>query len=184
MTDAELVAEARAGDRSAFDAIVQRYQHAVFRAALAVTADRSEAEDAAQDTFLKAYRFLGDFRGESSLKTWLLAIAWREGLSRRRSIACRLRRLVAPSGDEPFDPPEPRRSSEARLVAVEHAAAVRRLVASLPDKYRVPLLLSASGDYTFDEIAEALGVPCGTVKWRVSDARRQLRAKLAAMGYT
>jgi len=105
VTDAALVARARAGDRAAFDAIVERYQHAVFRATLAMTADRAAAEDAAQDTFVRAYQHIGDFRGDASLKTWLLAIAWRQGISERRSITARLRRLVAPTRDAPFDPP-------------------------------------------------------------------------------
>lgn len=183
MTDAELVDQARAGDRAAFDTIVERYQHVVFRAALAVTADHAEAEDAAQETFLRAYRFLGDFRGESSLKTWLLAIAWREGVSRRRSVVSRLRRLVSPSPDVPFDPPSPGRSQEARAVAAEQAEIVRRLVVALPEKYRVPLLLAATGDHTFEEMAATLRVPTGTLKWRVSEARRQLREKLRVMGY-
>ena len=90
MTDAELVERARRGDRAAFDAIVERYQHVVFRTALAVTSNREEAEDAAQETFLRAFGHIGTFRGDSSLKTWLLAIAWREGISKRRrwSTAC------------------------------------------------------------------------------------------------
>jgi DNA-directed RNA polymerase specialized sigma24 family protein len=60
---------------------------------------------------------------------------------------------------------------------------VRRLVGTLPDTLRVPLLLAASGDYTFDEMAEALSVPAGTLKWRVSEARRRLKMKLRALGY-
>jgi RNA polymerase sigma-70 factor (ECF subfamily) len=183
VTDAELVARARAGDRAAFDAIVERYQHAVFRATLAITADRAAAEDAAQDTFVRAYRRIGDFRGEASLKTWLLAIAWRQGISERRSITARLRRLVAPSHDAPFDPPSAARSQEARAISAEQAAIVARAVARLPEKYRTALLLASSGDYTFDEMAEATGVPAGTLKWRVAEARRMLKAKLNATGH-
>ena len=183
MTDAELVDRARAGDRAAFDAIVERYQHAVFRAALAITAHRGEAEDVAQDTFLRAYRRIGAFRGESSLKTWLLAIAWRQAISARRSIAARLRRLVAPSEDVPFDPPSPARSPEGLAMAAEQAAIVTQLVTTLPEKYRSALLLAASGEFTFNEMAEALGVPAGTLKWRVAEGRRMLKAKLKAAGH-
>ena len=63
------------------------------------------------------------------------------------------------------------------------ALTVRRLVARLPRSYREALMLSAAGDYTFDEMSAALGVPAGTLKWRVSEARRQLREKLRALGY-
>lgn len=183
MTDAELVERARAGDRAAFDAIVERYQHAVFRTTLAITADRGAAEDAAQDTFVRAYHRIGDFRGEASLKTWLLAIAWRQGISERRSIAARMRRLVAPSRDAPFDPPSAARSQEAAALAAEHTALVARALAKLPEKYRTALLLAASGDYTFDEMAEATGTPAGTLKWRVSEARRMLKTRLKAAGH-
>jgi RNA polymerase sigma-70 factor (ECF subfamily) len=106
VTDAELVGRARRGDRAAFDAIVERYQHVVFRTALAVTSNREEAEDAAQETFLRAFGHIGTFRGDSSLKTWLLAIAWREGISKRRSLVNRLRRMVST--------PEERRSIRRR----------------------------------------------------------------------
>jgi RNA polymerase sigma-70 factor (ECF subfamily) len=183
VTDDELVERARAGDRAAFDAIVERYQHAVFRATLAITTDPAAAEDAAQDTFVRAYRAIGDFRGESSLKTWLLAIAWRQAISERRSIAARLRRLVAPPRDTPFDPPSAARNQEARAILAEQAAIVARAVARLPEKYRTALLLASSGDYTFDEMAEAIGVPAGTLKWRVAEARRLLKAKLKAAGH-
>ena len=183
MTDAELVERARRGDRAAFDAIVERYQHVVFRTALAVTSNREEAEDAAQETFLRAFGHIGTFRGDSSLKTWLLAIAWREGISKRRSLVSRLRRTVSTPEDEAFDPPAAGRTEEARVVDAEHALTVRRLVARLPQSYREALMLAAAGDYTFDEMSAALGVPVGTLKWRVSEARRQLREKLRALGY-
>ena len=183
VTDAELVERARRGDRAAFDAIVERYQHVVFRTALAVTSNREEAEDAAQETFLRAFAHIGTFRGDSSLKTWLLAIAWREGISKRRSLVNRLRRMVSTPEDEAFDPPAAGRTEEARVMDVEHALTVRRLVARLPQSYREALILAAAGDYTFDEMSAALGVPVGTLKWRVSEARRQLREKLRALGY-
>lgn len=183
VTDAELVDRARAGDRAAFDAIVERYQHAVFRATLAVTGDPAAAEDAAQDTFVRAYQRIGDFRGEASLKTWLLAIAWRQGISERRSIAARWRRLVTPPADAPFDPPSAARSQEARTISAEQAAIVARAIATLPGKYRTALLLASSGDATFDEMARITGVPSGTLKWRVAEARRMLRAKLKAAGH-
>jgi RNA polymerase sigma-70 factor, ECF subfamily len=183
VTDAELVERARHGDRAAFDVIVERYQHVVFRTALAVTSNREDAEDAAQEAFLRAFGHIGTFRGDSSLKTWLLAIAWREGLSKRRSLVTRLRRLVSTPEAEAFDPPDLGRTQEARVVDAEQARTVARLVARLPQTYREALMLAAAGDYTFEEMSEALGVPVGTLKWRVAEARRQLRGKLRALGY-
>src|SRR5262249_36662463 len=85
VTDAALVERARAGDAEAFGELVDRHRDAVFRAALAALRDRAEADDAAQDAFLLAYRRLSTFRGESSFRTWILSIAWRAALDRRRS---------------------------------------------------------------------------------------------------
>lgn len=183
MTDAELVEQARRGDPAAFDTLVERYQHAVFRAALAVTGRRDEAEEVAQDTFLRAYQHLAGFRGDASVKTWLLAIAWRQALSHRRSMVARLRRMVTSDTEVPFDPPASARAQDAELEAQELTTTVRRLVRALPAKYRDVLLLSASGDYTFDELSQILSVPAGTLKWRVSEARRRLREKLKRLGY-
>jgi RNA polymerase sigma-70 factor (ECF subfamily) len=181
VTDAELVEQARAGDRAAFGVIVDRYQHVVYRAALAVVGRREEAEEVAQDALLRAFRSLDGFRGEASLKTWLLAITWRQALSHRRSMAVRWRRFVA-AGDALPDIAAAGASHDAALAEREYRQTLAGLVARLPQKYREALMLSATGDHTFEEMSAALGVPAGTLKWRVSEARRQLRQKLARLG--
>ncbi len=183
VSDSELVRRAQAGDRDAFDQLVERYQNGVYRAALAALGSPADAEEVAQDAFLAAFRKLGDFRGEASFKTWILAIAWRRALDRRQSIGQWLRRLMAPGPEATFDPPSPGRSQEDRLLDAELKNHVRRLVRTLPRKYRDVLLLTAAGDYTMDEIGAMLRVPSGTVKWRAMEGRRQLKQKLAALGY-
>ena len=179
MTDAELVERARSGDHAAFGLLVERYQHVVVRAALAVVGRREEAEDIAQDALLRAFRHIDGFRGDASVKTWLLAITWRQALSHRRSIAARLRRFVAASDDEkPFDPPAGGRLQDQALADRDLQRTVAKVVRTLPAKYREALMLSATGDHTFDEMSQALGVPAGTLKWRVSEARRMLKQRL------
>ena len=84
MTDAELVERARAGDQAAFGVLVERYQHVVVRAARAIVGRQADAEDVAQDALVRAFQHIGGFRGEASVKTWLLAITWRQALSHRR----------------------------------------------------------------------------------------------------
>jgi RNA polymerase sigma-70 factor (ECF subfamily) len=87
VTDDELVRLARDGDADAFDQLVQRHQPAVYRAALAALRVPEDAEEVAQDAFVRSWRSLGRFRGNSTFRTWLLTIVWRRALSRRRSVA-------------------------------------------------------------------------------------------------
>jgi RNA polymerase sigma factor (sigma-70 family) len=183
VTDAELVVLARAGDAGAFGVLVERHQRAARRAAVAALGSQDEADEVVQEALIAAFRQLGGFRGEASFKTWLLTITWRKALDRRGSLARRLRRFVAIDAHG-WDLQRDRKpSQEKTLIEAEAGVAVRRLVAKLPARLRDPLLLSASGDYTMDEIAQALRLPVGTVKWRVFEARRLLKKKLAGLGY-
>lgn len=181
-----LVARARGGDSLAFDEIVRLYQSAVYRAALAALGSPADAEEAAQDAFVAAFRRLASFRGDSSFKTWLLAIAWRKALTRRRVVQLWRRRTVAVAegDDDPLDSVAGSAPGPHAVVATaEMARRTQALVNDLPRKLRDTLLLAASGEYSYDEIATMLSIPVGTVKWRVSDARRIVRAKLKALGY-
>jgi RNA polymerase sigma-70 factor (ECF subfamily) len=188
VTDADLIARARAGDTAAFGELVDRHRPAVLRAAMAALGRHDEAEDVAQVAFIKAHRSLGTFRGDSSFRTWVVAITWRTAASRRRSLARWWRggtvgAWEGESGDAAADPPAPDRSPEASVIDAEFAAAVRDLVRSLPARWRDPLLLGASGEYSMHDIAVMLGAPEGTVKWRISEARRMLRTKLERLGF-
>lgn len=188
-SDLDLVREAQAGDTAAFGELVERNRRAVFRAALAALGNASEADDVTQETFVTAFRKLRSFRAESAFRTWLLAIAWRKASDRRKSVVRWLRRTRSTSiaGEETVDAADglasPDRPHDEALAAVDMQRAVRRLIAALPRKLRDALLLAGSGEYTYDQMGVMLGTPAGTVKWRVSEARRLLRAKLEAIGY-
>jgi RNA polymerase sigma-70 factor (ECF subfamily) len=190
-TDLDLVRLAQAGDLDAFGELVERNRRAVFRAALAAVGSPTEADDVAQEAFVTAWRKLSGFRGESQFRTWLLSITWRKAIDRRKSVTRWLKLTVAPakdeSGEATFDLAEslvsPDRRQDAALESSELQAQIRKLIASLPKKLRDSLLLAGTGEHTYDEIAEMLGAPVGTVKWRVAEARRVLKRKLAAIGY-
>ncbi len=184
----DLLDRARAGDAAAFSEIVREYQTPVYRAALAALGSPADAEEAAQDAFVAAFRRLDSFRGESSLKTWLIAIAWREALTRRRRM--QWLRLRAPLVSGPPEQPDVIESMaddapgpQSRLLTAELRRQLVRLIRSLPAKLRDPLLLVAGGTCTYEEAAAILRVPVGTAKWRVSEARRVLRDKLRSVGY-
>ena len=180
MTDAELVELARNRDRVACDRLVERYQGAVYRAAYAALRSAEDAEEVAQDAFVRAFAALDRYRGEASFKTWILRIVWRRALTRRRRNLWLLRR-------EPLvdlgTVPDRSESPEQQVASGDLHRQLRRLIAGLPRNLRDVLLLEQTGEYKYEEIAAMLGIPVGTVKWRISEARRRLRAELAKLGY-
>ena len=188
--DLNLVRRAQAGDTDAFGELVERNRKAVFRAAVAALGSTTDADDVAQEAFVMAYRKLASFRGDAAFRTWLLAITWRKALDRRKSVGRWLRLTVTPAEPETDaiswieHMPSDRRSQEEDLAGAQLQQTIRRLIRTLPRKLRDALLLAGSGDYNYSQISFILGVPVGTVKWRVSEARRVLKEKMAAMGHT
>ena len=183
VSDPELVERARRGDDAAFGMLVDRHRAAVFRAILAALGSREGADEVAQEAFVAAYRYLRDFREDASFKTWLLSIAWRKALTHRRSVKTFISRFVQPPEDVEWQIPDTGRTQEQVVIASELRGRIRREIAGLAPKLRDALLLAVSGDYSYDEIAGMLGIPVGTLKWRVAEARRQLKVKLAEAGY-
>jgi RNA polymerase sigma-70 factor (ECF subfamily) len=189
-TDLELVRLAQAGDVDAFGELVERNRRAVFRAALAAVGSPAEADDVTQEAFVTAFRKLASFRGEAQFRTWLLSITWRKAIDRRKSLTRWLKLTVTPredSGEDTYDPmermPSKSRTQEETLVDDELQRNVTRLIGTLPRKLRDALLLAGTGEHTYEQISGMLETPIGTVKWRVSEARRVLKKKLTALGY-
>ena len=190
--DLALVRRAQAGDTEAFGELVERNRRAVFRAALAAVGSATEADDVAQEAFVTAFQKLSGFRAESSFKTWLLSITWRKAIDRRKSVTRWMQRMAAPAhasetGEEwnAMDRlAADGQSQEDDVMTSDLRKRLKPLIASLPKKLRDALLLAGSGDHTYDEIGQLLKIPTGTVKWRVSEARKVLKHKMTAMGYT
>jgi RNA polymerase sigma-70 factor (ECF subfamily) len=177
MDDGELVEQVRAGDSAAFGELVTRHQGAVYRAALAVLGNAADAEDAAQEALVLAYRRLDQFRGDASVKTWMISIAWRVALSRRRRVSWKIRRMFGSEMD--LDGMRaPTLSPEALMQSTELVAAVRQQIRQLPPKLRDALLLTAAGDLTQEELAAAMNIPAATFRGRLRDARLRLKEQL------
>jgi RNA polymerase sigma factor (sigma-70 family) len=175
--DGELIARARRGDSGAYEEIVQRYQQIAFRTAYVVSGTAADAEDAAQDAFVKAYRALGRFRPGADFRPWLLRIVANEARNRVRSSGRRQQlqlRLAEGlrSGDAAPSPEAAALSADERrrlLAAINAMAGEDRLV--IASRY----FLELSGE----ETAAALGIPEGTVKSRLSRALARLKAQLS-----
>lgn len=173
-----LVDAARAGDREAFGDLVTMHERVVLRTALAALGSREDAEDAAQEAFIVAWQKLGGFRGDSTFRTWLLTIVWRKALDRRRVRRLWWTRTASARPDDAQDPladlagldPDP----EQHAVARDMARRIQQEIWRLSPKLRDTLLLASSGEHSYGEIATLLNIPLGTVKWRVSEARRMI----------
>ena len=184
--DDEVLARAKSGDREAFAEIVRRYQERVYGAALHITGSPSDAEDVAQEAFVRAYRGLARFDGRSELFTWLYRITVNTALNHVRSVG-RQRKLaragadrVAHHGGRPEAPGIAPRTPEEGLNLSRRTERVFEALAELSESLRITLVLASVEALPYRQIAEILEIPEGTVAWRVNEARKQLRAKLAA----
>jgi len=180
-----LVARARTGDREAFGELLQRHLPAARRVALAAVRRRHDADEAVQEASITAWLRLGSLAADRSFRPWFLRIVWRKALDRRRSVGAWIGRFVMAGAEDEssVDPPSADVGPEAGLLTGELETAVSKVIRTLPRRLRDPFLLAASGDHRYEEIAALLGIPLGSVKWRVSEARRLIRAKLERLGH-
>ncbi len=186
--DVELIARAREGDPAAFGELVRRHQAAVHRAALAAVGSPADADDVAQEAFLLAYRRLKSFRGESSFKTWMLTITWNQAMNHRRAAGRWWKRFVSVQTEDgaPLESLHVAATGGTPEDLAAHGElrdAVRQAIRALPAALRDALLLAQSGEYSYDEIGAMLEAPAGTIKWRVSEARKRARRHLAEHGH-
>ncbi len=173
-SDDELVQRAKAGDNRAMDLLVDRHHGAVFRTCVAILGEADLAADASQDSFIKAFRALGRFRGDSAFRTWLLAIAGNEARGHLRKAGRRKERgledvdAISATGHDP--------STEVTLRS--EAARVRQAVDGLPHKQRLSVTLRIDDDLSFREIGEIIGSSEGSARVNYHHGIRRLRELL------
>jgi RNA polymerase sigma-70 factor, ECF subfamily len=178
--------QARAGDQDAFGRLVKQYQRRVYAAALHLLGNHADADDATQETFVRAFRSLLSFDGRADFFTWLYRIAVNTSLNLMRS-ARRGGALGQRGGSEALHlggRPEalgiaPRDPEQTRELSME-LRRVLEAVAALSPPLRVTLVLSVIEELSHRQVAEILEVPEGTVGWRINEARRLLRLRLQA----
>ncbi len=190
--DAVLVARCKGNDLTAFDEIVERYQHKIYGYVKRLVGNETDAEDITQEVFLKALNSLHRFREESSLQTWLFRIATnlcRDAHRRRQREKGWLslwRQADQQSETEEggiVDPPDDRFNPEKLLLREELGAMLSEAMEQLPLAMREVFILHDVEQMPYEEIAQALGVPLGTVKSRLFHARARLRELLANYVY-
>ena len=177
VADEELVQRICSGDTGALEALMRRHNRVLYRTARAILRDDAEAEDAVQEGYLRAYRALKSFRGESKVSTWLVRIVANEALMRRR-------RNVRSGEVIPIEPGAEEAMSDSAGPEMETLRGqMRRLLEAridrLPDGYRAVFVLRALEELSVEETAAALEIPEATVRTRFFRARSLLREALA-----
>lgn len=181
--DAVLVERVQRGDKRAFELLVLKYQRKIMRLLSRLIHDPAEAEDVAQDAFIKAYRAIPQFRGESAFYTWLYRIAVNTA---KNHLVARRRR---PSGSaqhenddgETFDETDNLsdiNTPEAAFASREIADTVNRAIEALPEELRTAIVLREIEGLSYEEIAQSMGCPIGTVRSRIFRAREAIASRL------
>jgi RNA polymerase sigma-70 factor (ECF subfamily) len=174
--DSDLITRAQRGDTAAYEEIVQRYQQVAFRTAYVITGSAADAEDAAQEGFVKAYRALDRFRAGAEWRPWLLRIVANEARNRARSSGRRHQlelRLI-----EGFRPGDAAQSPEAVAVASDERRRLIALLNAMADEDRLVITSRYFLELSGEETAATLGIPEGTVKSRLSRALNRLKAQI------
>lgn len=186
MEEKELISKAKRGDQDAFGQLVLAHQNKVYSLCVHLLGSREEAEDMAQEAFLKAWRSLDSFLGESSFSTWMHRLTTNLCLDHLRKQARRQNISVAASlDDEEAAIPEPAGQTGDPHEALERGERRRALakgLRELPEHYRRPLVMREVGGMSYQEIAAALELDLGTVKSRIARAREALRKILLRDG--
>jgi len=184
--DAELVARVQRGDKKAFDLLVMKYQRKIMRLLSRMIRDPSEIEDVAQEAFIKAYRALPQFRGESAFYTWLYRIAintarnWLASSGRRPSAPTALENEDGETFNE-ADNLSDISTPESMVASREIAETVNAAIEALPEELRTAIVLREIEGMSYEDIAQSMGCPIGTVRSRIFRAREAVAARLRPM---
>lgn len=180
--DQMLVARVQRGDKSAFDVLVRKYQHKIVKLVTRYVHDSAEALDVAQEAFIKAYRAIHGFRGDSAFYTWLYRIAINTAKNHLVAEGRRpLQHGVDLQDPEEYDVQARLRdvdTPERLLLTDEIQRTVEQAIAELPEDLRTAIVLREIEGLSYEEIAEAMSCPVGTVRSRIFRAREAIDAKL------
>ena len=179
----QLIHECLAGRTEAFGQLVLRYQDRLCNALFRIVGSADDARDIAQDAFVQAFQKLGTFRGNSAFYSWLFRIALNVAASQKRRTRRKTSSIDAArerQGHEPADP-HPESEPAHSIELEERQAVVQTALAQLPAEFRTPLVLREIDGLKYEQIAEILECPIGTIRSRIHRARAELRQRLEAL---
>lgn len=178
MNEILLISRARTGDREAFGALVEQYRDNVYRLAYRMCGNAYDADEAAQEAFVAAWRALPNFRGDAKFSTWLYRLTTNAAIDVMR----REKRHKAVGDGEMMEVADTSNSPQETVERTEQQEAVQRALATLSAEYREVLLLRYMEELDYAEIAEVLKLPSGTVKSRINRAKAALKSALLKSG--
>ena len=180
--DLEIIEEALGGSQKAFKELTRRHQNSVYHIIYKIVRDQETTNDLVQETFMKAFTSLASYRSEYRFSTWLYKIAANcsiDFLRKKRINALSLdQQLQTREGSVEIEVPDNSYNPERDLVRKQQSVSISEAIDSLPDKYREVIIYRHKDDKSYEEIAELLGIPVGTVKARIFRARELLKKKL------
>lgn len=178
MNELQLINRARAGDGEAFGALVEQYRDNVYRLAYRMCGNAHDADEAAQEAFVAAWRALPNFRGEAKFSTWLYRLTTNAAIDLMR----REKRHRTASEEDVPELADETDSPQQQVERTEQRETVQKALSSLSEEYREVLLLRYMQELDYTEIAEALSLPAGTVKSRLNRAKAALKKALIQSG--
>ncbi len=178
-TEAQLVEKFIGGDQTAFEALVLLFDKKIYNYCLRMTNNADDAEDLTQEVFIKVYKSLGSFRKDSKFSTWIYRIAYNTCVDNHRKKKFKLLSLYrGESKENEIDIPAPGPAPEEKIISNERYNLIKECIAQLRPKYKSVIILRDIQNYSYQEIADILDIPMGTVKSNISRARGLLREAL------
>ena len=173
VSEAEIIRSAQGGDRNAFSELVRMHARGVFNVVYRMCGDELIAEDAAQETFIRAWQNLSSYRPQTPLRNWLYRIAFNAGLDMLRK-----EKRILPNAIEDLNLSDGQPGLESLVSQQERTQLVQKAILSLPDASRAVLVLREYEEMSYQEISSTLDIPVGTVMSRLNYARKLLKDKL------
>jgi RNA polymerase sigma-70 factor (ECF subfamily) len=181
-SDKELIQSALGGDQNSYRELMNRHKSAIYHIILKIVRDGEIAADLVQETFMKAFTSLAGYRSEYRFSTWLYRIGANCAIDHLRKQRIKTLSLHAASdvreGQSEYDIPDDTHNPEQDLVNRERKISINDAIDALPDKYQIVIKYRHRDNKSYEEIADALGIPIGTVKARIFRARELLKKKL------